>query len=235
MSQAKLTAKDLANQSDIGESTVRLWTNQFNIPTYKKKNKLFYSEDALHTLELIKSMKNQNCGVDTIQRKLAPSNEPMMDGPEVNHFMYGAHDSDIEDDSNDIEEFQTALESRMTYAEATKAMETVVNSAMAAALEKQSQELRALYDKLTEQALELGGIREKNFTLQTQNEFLHEQLQTLPQPIEVERREVKIQAQDEKINDLLETNKAKEAEIERLRLELEAEKKRSWWDRLIGK
>lgn len=83
------TAKELANSLKIGGSTLRTWASYFNIPREKKGQKWIYYEDAKAIFETIKDLRDQDCGLNTIERKITviPDEEVQeLDSPETFQF-----------------------------------------------------------------------------------------------------------------------------------------------------
>jgi hypothetical protein len=67
---SQYTAQELAEQLDVGAAQVGLWASQFEIPRAKAGKRWVYAEEAREVLTLIKTLKGQDCGQQTITRHI---------------------------------------------------------------------------------------------------------------------------------------------------------------------
>jgi len=73
---SQYTAQELAEQLDVGAAQVGLWASQFDIPRAKAGQRWIYPEEAREVLSLIKTLKAQDCGQQTITRRIHSHSAP---------------------------------------------------------------------------------------------------------------------------------------------------------------
>lgn len=108
------TSKEIAEVLDISHSTVRNWGRKFDIPRENKIGKgWIYDEEARRIFETIKSLRSDDCGYDTITRRLAPDNHECQSDSHDNQ-------SDTHDNHPIIKslanEFQTVMKTELSAA-----------------------------------------------------------------------------------------------------------------------
>lgn len=70
------TGTEIADKVGIAESTVRLWTKQFEVPYQKKSGRKLYTTEAYEVIQTIKKLKENYNGIETIRRTIAPEVQP---------------------------------------------------------------------------------------------------------------------------------------------------------------
>lgn len=83
------TTKTLSKKLGVNPATLRLWIRELKIPSQKQGNKLVFSPEVLDLLESVKDMRNDNCGFNTITKKIKPViTEELQCNDEDNHDNY---------------------------------------------------------------------------------------------------------------------------------------------------
>lgn len=171
-------AQDVADKVGIGNSTVRLWARQFEIPRERKGTKWVYSDEAMDIFKAIKSMRENEHGMDTIRRTISKD----VTVPSSSHELVSVQavsDNRKEDLLDDIEKvMERALaknnELSEKYARATYT------------IGQQDERIRALEETVQKQVRKIEG--------------LNEEIKLLPEPTELEP-EIDTAAQEE-LNEL---------------------------------
>lgn len=70
MNDCTTDVKQLAEEFNIPETTLRGWVSRLNIPVTRSKHKMYFNEDAIGMLRVIKQLRDVDSGFETIQRRL---------------------------------------------------------------------------------------------------------------------------------------------------------------------
>ena len=70
---SKHSTNDVSDRLAIPISTVKHWADKLGIGDKSSSGKWFFSDQDMHVLELVKSLRAEDCGFDTIQRQITPS------------------------------------------------------------------------------------------------------------------------------------------------------------------
>lgn len=67
------STKDVANELDVSEQTIRLWSKTFDIPYTKSSGNIRFGADVVRVFETIKHLRDENSGFETIRRRICSS------------------------------------------------------------------------------------------------------------------------------------------------------------------
>jgi DNA-binding transcriptional MerR regulator len=69
----KLSTQDVSDRLAIPVSTVKNWADKLGIGDKNSSGKWLFDDRDIATLELVRSLRSEDCGFDTIQRQISPS------------------------------------------------------------------------------------------------------------------------------------------------------------------
>lgn len=69
----KLSTQDVSDRLAIPVSTVKNWADKLGIGDKNSSGKWLFDDKDIATLELVRSLRSEDCGFDTIQRQISPS------------------------------------------------------------------------------------------------------------------------------------------------------------------
>lgn len=67
-----LSAFDVAERLGVSPSTLKTWTDRLGIGSRNSSGKRLYEDTDISLLELVKSLRETDCGFDTITRRIKP-------------------------------------------------------------------------------------------------------------------------------------------------------------------
>lgn len=77
----KLSTQDVSSRLEIPVSTVKHWADKLGIGDKNSSGKWLFDERDMAALELVKTLRAEDCGFDTIQRQISPSSDQQRQAP----------------------------------------------------------------------------------------------------------------------------------------------------------
>lgn len=93
MNDSRIDVKQLAEEFSVPETTLRGWVSRLNIPVSRTRNKMYFEDDAVTMLRVIKQLRDVDSGFDTIQRRLSNEHDTvdqraeLLGQPNVSEFI----------------------------------------------------------------------------------------------------------------------------------------------------
>lgn len=173
-----LDTKQMSEEIEIAESTVRTWTKQFKIPHKRKGVKLVFSEEASTLFKTIKNLKSDQHGMNTIRAKIG----------------IDRHDNQHDSMTTDmIENFSSHSQHDNRHVNMT----TVIESSIEKSINQAIQNNNELSEKYARATYTLGQQERDISYLEKENTTLKEQLNQLPSPDKWESLQKKLKALEE--------------------------------------
>lgn len=247
-----LDSKTISSQAEIGYSTVRQWANDYDVPYIRKRGKIMFDEEVAELFEVIKELKNDGAGNDTIRRNIHQSvgvpqerhrsDSDAIEMPQQSYENYENIDTPTADSQQPQDSYSDAvviIEEKLKHS-TTQAIELAVKQSQKE-FELIVQNNNEIAEKFSRATYEVGQLHERvnhlNEKLSEKDkkiELLESQIKLLPPPQKIERLEEQLKSKAlENEDNLKEIERLKQA-LRDKENQLTKDSKKSWWSKILG-
>jgi len=211
--QDRYTTKEIAQELNIADSTARQWARDYSISYRKSKGNTIFDKEALNIFKIIKQLKESGRSSDTIRHNLEPKIT------QLNHDDFELRNSSDKTIVSFNHELDTP-QSQLNHAANIDEIRSLVCETVHQIMENYLIEKTDLTEKHALMAFEKGKLVTQRDILLDEVNRLNEQVEVLPTL--------------EKVEQLKHQLAIAQATMTQLQDELEQERSKNWFKKLLG-